>query len=64
MALAKTLSPPVLSVAISLGISIQGELMSVHYMSQLCGYAALPHDIVRVCADTDLAELLQDSVLL
>jgi len=53
-----------LSVAISTGISSQGELMSVHYMSQLCRYAGLPHQIVRVCADTDLGELLQDSVLL
>jgi len=59
-----TTAKELLSVAISLGISSQGELMSVHYMSRLCEYAGLPHETVRVCADTDLGELLQDSVLL
>ena len=38
--------------------------MSVHYMAQMCGYAGLPHQVVRVAMDTDLSELLQDSVLL
>ena len=55
---------PVLTVAVSLGISSKGELMSVHYMSQLCGFAGLPHEVVRVGLDSDLGEILQDSVLL
>lgn len=53
-----------LSEAVSEGISIQGELLSPLYMSTLCGYMQIEHEVLRVNKDTDLTDILRDSVLM
>lgn len=59
-----TTANQLLEGAISLGLSKSGEIMCPQFMSRMCDLAGIQHHVAHVSRDSDVTELLKDSVLM